>query len=63
MTKETDRSKSKKIPEWQSKKMKTLISDRWPKIRQVVQAREKCRQQFNRDVAKSEYDSDTIRFF
>ncbi len=63
MTKETVRSKSKKVPEWQSKKMKTLISDGWPKIRQVVQAREKYRQQFNRDVAKSEYDNDTIRFF
>ena len=48
MTKETARSKSKKIPEWQSKKMKMLISDRWPEIQQVVQAREKYRQQFNR---------------
>lgn len=48
MTKETIQSKSSKIPQWQSEKMRMLISDRWQEIQEIVQARESERQQYNR---------------
>lgn len=48
MTKETIQSKSSKIPQWQSEKMRMLISDRWEEIKEIVQARESERQQYNR---------------
>lgn len=48
MTKETVPSKNSKIPQWQSEKMRMLISDRWQEIKEIVQARESERQQYNR---------------
>ncbi len=44
MTQETDRSKTSRVPQWQSEKMRELIRDRWQEIQEVVQAREKHRQ-------------------
>ncbi len=34
-------NQSKSVPQWQSKKMKTLIAERWQEVWEVVEAREK----------------------
>ena len=48
MTKETVPNKNGKVPQWQSEKMRMLISDRWQEIQEIVKARESDRQQYNR---------------
>ena len=53
MTQKTYQSQSSKVPQWQSEKMRSLIRDRWQEIQQVVQAREKHRQQVNRDQLRN----------
>ena len=50
MIKETDRNKNNTIPEWQSKKMKMIISAHWQEIQHIIQAKEQYRTQFNRLV-------------
>ena len=35
------KSKNSGIPQWQSKKMKSLICERWQEVWEVVEAREK----------------------
>ena len=36
-----DRGNSTSIPQWQSNRMKTLISERWYEVWEIVEAREK----------------------
>ncbi|MEM8829096.1 MAG: hypothetical protein AAGE96_07040 [Cyanobacteria bacterium P01_G01_bin.19] len=37
----TKNNQSNSIPQWQSERMKNLISERWQEIWEVVEAREK----------------------